>query len=398
MGRPKRQIPAVESESDTGLGTVPVETGQGGAADPVVTPPWDGQENIFWETEPGANYKVLIRRTKPETWPHPLNGLPVGVRGPLGELPPNATAEWVFANHGGGDFIVSAYTDSYITKTRRLHIPGAPLVRDPNTQGGPAGQPGIAPAPASMARTVTVDGIDVPISGSMEQTKQDLLQIMAWKAALRESTPDHELTSVLLRAVLDQKANNTPMGQLQETLGVFNQVKEMMPNETAAAGGSDPWWLPLAGRFLEVLPHLNKGKPAVTVPKPQLPAPAGQPAPPSIDAPNPTMEDPGTMPQQLDWQAVLTEAMGHIISHFQSEPATPENRVADLLDLVAPIPVDKRVQLVPLKQRLQDYGHSALAEPFADDPAKLAAWPGYFSAVFDLFTDPNRSPEGFPSA
>ena len=103
------------------------------------------------------------------------------------------------------------------------------------------------------------------------------------------------------------------------------------------------------------------------------------------------------MPQPLDWQAVLTEAMGHILSHFQSEPPTPENRVADLLDLVAAMPVDKRVQMIPLKQRLQDYGHSALAEPYQDDPAKLAAWPGYFGTVFDLWTDPNRKVEGFPT-
>ena len=376
-----------------------METGEDAAADPVVTEPWDGQENIFWETEPGPNYRVLIRRVRPESWPHPVHGLQVGVRGPLGELPHLATAEWVYANHGGGDFVVTAFTENRTSMTRRLHIPGAPLVRDPNVQGGPTGQPGVAPAPAPMARTVQVEGIDVPLTGDIGRTKQDLLEIMAWKAALRESTPDHELTGVLLRAVLDQKANNTPMGQLEETLGVFSKVKDMLPAESGG-GGAEPWWLPLAGRFLEILPKLDKGKPAAVPPRPQLVAP-GQPTPPAIDAAQPPTpgEEPEPMaPQVMDWQAVLTDAMGHIISHFQSEPPTPENRVADLLDMVAPIPQDKRVHLVPLKQRLSDYGKSALVEPFADDPAKLAAWEPYFETVFDLFTDPARPVGVFPKA
>lgn len=392
MGRPRKRAVGTEGEADPALDPVPVETGQDDSEN-TVTEPWDGHEDIFWETERGENYRVLIRRTNPHAWPHPVHGTMVNVRGPLGELPPHATAAWVYTNHGGGDFIISAFTDARISMTRRLYIPGAPLVRDPNTPAGAGERSGISATPAPVAG-VTVE--DLPVTGDLTRDVAMLKNVMMFKAALRESNTENELTGVLLRAVLDQKVQASPMGQLEDTLRLFNQVKEMMPAETTGGDGQ-PWWLPLAGKFLEALPNLPKGQPNVPPLKPLLPAPAVATAQPTQLPPQPTMEETEPMPQPLDWQAVLTEAMGHILSHFQSEPPTPENRVADLLDLVAAMPVDKRVQMIPLKQRLQDYGHSALAEPYQDDPAKLAAWPGYFGTVFDLWTDPNRKVEGFPT-
>lgn len=353
-----------------------------------MTEPWDGQANIFWETEAGPDYRVLLRRTRPHTWPHPVNGEQVNVRGPLGTLPPGGNAEWVYKNHGGGDFIVTAFQGNMICLTRRLNIPGAPLVRDPNMPGSPA----VAPGAPVATRTVTVEGMDVPVTGNIEHTKQFLLEIMAYKAALREQTPDHELTGLLLRHVLEAKQQNTPTGQLSETLGLVNQVKELFPSHDGG-GDAAPWWLPLAGRFLEVLPQLNKGKPNIRMPKPQLPSPTAAIA----TEPKPHMEESETMPSLVDWQTVLTDAMGHIVSHFTNEPPTPAHRVANLLDLVAPIPVDKRHLLLPLKEQLADYGMSALSDAFADEPQKRASWEPYFYEVFELFTDPNRQAGGFPT-
>lgn len=339
--------------------------------------PWDGYENIFWESEAGPTYKVLIRRLEPDVWPHPVNGRDVNVKGPLGYLPPGCNADWIFKNHGGGLFQLHGMDSGRLLKgkTRRLYLPGAPLVRDPNIDT--AAHPG-EPGPAAHTAPATFQMVNgVPVASTPEAASNYLQQALAYKKLLEQdsSTMTTELLRMLLQVVTRERQQADPTQQMLNTLEIMERMRDMAGDN----GGS-----PLLGVLGKVAEAIGRNpRPAGPVPGRVLTTPK-----PVGELPKPT-EEAEQVAAQPSFYDIAEEAVEQIVTHFLCVPQTPPAEVAEMLALVVPIAPNQRLAaLGPWKRQLLNLGKTRVAQNTEEQSGLVAAWPDYYTQVFDAFCNP----------
>lgn len=352
--------------------------------------PWDGQEDIYWETERGPTYRVLIRRMEPETWPHPVNGRDVNVKGALGELPPGAKGEWVYRTHGGGKFQVCAIENgAYLKgKVRRLFIPGAPLVRDPNLEK--ANQPGIADPNRPLVADQFQQVGDTVVASTPSAWNNYIQQALATKQLLGNG--DSQLVQTLLTALIGvlskERRESDPTEQMIKTLELVERFKEL-----GNGGGNENPLYSMLGKVVDVMGRQRQPV-QVRPSSAQIQAAAAAPALPS---PNTSSE-----PEQVDslnFMEMAHQAVDSIVTNFFAE--TPPGDVASMLELVVPIPAPNRAgTLGPWKRQLFNLGRTQVLQQLDGqaDPEALGKWLQYFDQVWETFVNPTAVDPGQQAA
>lgn len=353
----------------------------GAVLDPVTVEPWDGYENIFWQSEGEPDHYVTIRRLDPETWPHPANGRDVPVRGPLGRLPVGCNCEWIQANHGGGRFQLHAVdkeTNRFIRgMVRTLYIPGAPLVRDPNTEALiPAGR---ATAPAQPAAPAFTNVGDQVIATTPDAWAGYIHQALATKKLLDGGEATSNLTGTLLQLLV------AVLTKERQAADPFEQMLKMMELQErlrdAGGGNGESPFLNVIGKVADVASRMVQTKAPAYRPAPAAPALPGQP---TAQLPQPEQPDGDNVFSQGGVNAAAREAVELIVGHYLA--STDPVEVAEMLEMVVRIPKPTRAALLlPFKRQLMNVGKGMLMQQL-EEPNQADQWAEYFYQVFGLFT------------
>lgn len=353
--------------------------------------PWDGYENIYWQSEQEPDYFVTLRRLEPETWPHPVHGRDVIVKGPLGVLPFKANAEFVKAQHGGGRFQLHAVdkaSGKYIKgMVRTLFIPMVPRIVDPNL-APPTPANGAQPAAPAAPPQLNLQTLgDQVLANSPQEWHAYINQALATKKLLEGNDSSGlvpELLKLLVTVMTTQRREADPIAQMIQLMELQERLRDSTP------GTGDNPWVGALGKVAEAVGRMA-ARPAAQLPG--RPAARTLPAPAAAAPAEPVAAEGDEM--GAGWSDRARECVEQMVTHYLCVPQTPPAETAELLELLAPIPLAMRATaLGPWRSKLHTLGKGMVAQD-APEPELVAGWTEYFNQVFDLFT---KGGSGEPTA
>ena len=307
-----------------------------------------------------------------------------------GNLQPGASLQTIKELYGGGKYKLQKKVNGAFVKGgfRYIEIVGTPIVSlKPMAVTEPpayAKAPGVPFSSPGAAATITVDGVTLP--SDFQQFKQSMMEIMLFKAALKEPDP---INTKLLELALGQGGSRPD--ELTSILGAIGKIKDIA-TEIAPAHASGDGWMGLVSKGLDAFVTFMKTK-----------QPAGGPgfnfAETSVgrelDAGNSqallterAAELPVITGGELNLQQKIQAGLSIIVAGFKLHPPKEIVAVVSLLNESLGIAVADRGALVPFKQNLFDKSELMLADDFAceDDPALARSlFSDYFNQIFDQY-------------
>jgi hypothetical protein len=306
-----------------------------------------------------------------------------------GNLQPGASLQTIKDLYGGGRYKLQKKVDGRFLKGgfRYIEIVGIPIIPARPTAVSEltvtAKAPGANTTPGAAA-TITVDGVTLP--ADFQNFKQSMMEIMLFKAALKEPDP---INTKLLELALNQ-AGSKP-DELTSILGALGKIKDIA-TEIAPAASSGDGWMGLVSKGLDAFVSFMKTK-----------QPGGSPgfnfaeAAPTREIttgkepvllPERTGEVPVGTGDQVSLQQKIQAGISIIVAGFKLQPAKEIPAVVDILNETLGIAATERISLVPFKQNLFDKAELMLADDFACtyDPAQeRRVFGAYFDSVFNQY-------------
>lgn len=383
MARARASSKAAEPAAE--VSDVDLESFAGDAAvDELAEAGLDSFRELF-EGAPEDKVRVVLRRVTPESWTDPITGEPVPIRGYCEQLPPGLPdyEGYIKVRYGGGTFFVSKMVNGVYRANRKLQIAGAPVVNSPRQGAVQTGAERALSGDSTVVEGVPIGGDDTAFERRMER-------VLAIKKLFEPAPAAPDINAVLLQYVLTQAGGSNPL----ESFRTYTEILEAAKGLAGGDGGGGGDLMGVVSQALQLLGRLparggarapgagTAGRPAL---QPQLP-----------DQSQPVAEKGEQQPMTFDPRALLYQALEKVAEHYCFEPPTPPAEVVEMLDLIAPLPVEKRGAFVgPVQRGLMNLGKSTVAELLSEreNAAELVAgWPEYFNQVLQLWCEPSRTP------